>query len=523
MFSPSRAVTLRQSVALVWRTLRSMRTALVLLGMLAGAAVIGSLIPQVPNSEPRVVSYLRDHRFFGDLFLRIGFFDVFGSWWFRLIAVLLFTSLVMCLLPRTRAALRAARQRPLHAREIDSFPQYAVRNVSADPEIAIERSRKALRRKRFRVDRSGFALAAEKGSLRELGSLLFHWSLLVILVGAVYGKGTGYSGYAVVVEGQTFTDAAANYDQDIRYGSFFSGHFTGAQIKLTDFSASFDASATATGFVSHVDLLNPDGAFARTADVSINHPANFDGLRIFQFAFGWAPVVEVRQGGRVLYSGPVLTTTTPDPPPKGVPQLALPWQGVVKLPSAQPVPVGIQLELWPDTAAFIRFQQTGVPQVMTRANAPFIQFQVWSGPLIDPSIRSLDTSPMDKGAASVVGQGQVVDLTTGRCVGTGNACEPDAGDHPTISFPSLRQYSVFLITRDPGVPIVLLGAILILLGLLPALYTSRRKVWIRAEPSAEGTTLRVGGFALQRKMQFEEEFAKLVADLEDEQRREVRV
>ena len=131
MSSPSRAITLRQSVALVWRTLRSMRTALVLLGMLAGASVIGSLIPQVPNSEPRVVSYLRDHPFFGDLFLRIGFFDVFGSWWFRMIAALLFASLVMCLLPRTRFAVRAVRQRPLHAREIDAFPQYAVRNVSA--------------------------------------------------------------------------------------------------------------------------------------------------------------------------------------------------------------------------------------------------------------------------------------------------------------------------------------------------------------------------------------------------------
>src|SRR5262249_19543599 len=100
---------------------------------------------------------------------------------------------------------------------------------------------------------------------------------------------------------------------------------------------------------------------------------------------------------------------------------------------------------------------------------------------------------------------------------------PHAADHLTISFPSLRQYSVLLITRDAGVPIVLLGAILILLGLLPALYTSRRKVWVRAEPSAEGTTLSVGGFALQRKTQFEEEFAKLVTDLEDAPRPEVRV
>ena len=46
--------------------------------------------------------------------------------------------------------------------------------------------------------------------------------------------------------------------------------------------------------------------------------------------------------------------------------------------------------------------------------------------------------------------------------------------------------------------------------MLPALYTSRRKVWVRAEREGAETVLKVGGFALQRRSQFEEEFAKLV-------------
>ncbi len=64
--------------------------------------------------------------------------------------------------------------------------------------------------------------------------------------------------------------------------------------------------------------------------------------------------------------------------------------------------------------------------------------------------------------------------------------------------------------RDPGVPLVLAAAILILVGLLPALYSSRRKVWVRADPDGDGAVLRVGGLAMQRKPQFEEEFARLV-------------
>ncbi len=84
-----------------------------------------------------------------------------------------------------------------------------------------------------------------------------------------------------------------------------------------------------------------------------------------------------------------------------------------------------------------------------------------------------------------------------------------------MSFPELRQYSVFQVSRDAGVPMVLLAAILILVGLLPALYTSRRKVWVRAEPAGDGSVLKVGGFALQRKPQFEEEFAKLLQAMTD--------
>src|SRR5712691_891358 len=119
MASTAQKMTLQQSVALVWRTLRSMRTALILLFMLALAAVAGSLVPQLPNSPQRVVQYLSSHPLVGSIYGRLGLFDVFGSWWFTLITALLFVSLIACLIPRTRAAIRSVRQRPLQAREID--------------------------------------------------------------------------------------------------------------------------------------------------------------------------------------------------------------------------------------------------------------------------------------------------------------------------------------------------------------------------------------------------------------------
>jgi len=503
-------VTLPRSVALVWRTLRSMRTALILLLLLALAAVAGSLIPQYPNSPDRVVQYRAAHELLGTFLDRAGLFDVFGSWWFVLITVLLFVSLVACLVPRTRATLRALRSRPVQAREIDAFRHYAERSVAGAPDVAIESSRRVLRRRFYRVarDPDRVALAAEKGVLRETGSLLFHWAFILILAGVIYGKGTGFSGYAVVVEGSTWVDAAANYDGQIRTGRFFDGDFTGTGLRLRGFESLYRQTGQPMDFVSHVDLLNPDGTLARRQDIRVNHPAEIDGIRIYQINFGWAPRVAVSDADGVAFDDTVVMDR--DPAPEGIPDFAMPWRGVIKLPGAGPNgrDRAIELELWPDSRALFSLLQGQAPQAMLGEFEPVIRYTVWDGRLTELSTNRLDTSLMKRTATGIVGADSTVDLMTGE--------QPDPGDTgtgPTMTFPELRQYSVFQVSRDAGVPIVLLAAILILVGLLPALYTSRRKVWVRAEPAGEGSVLKVGGFALQRRPQFEDEFARLLGSM----------
>jgi cytochrome c biogenesis protein len=501
-------LSIRQSFALVWRTLRSMRTALVLLLMLALASVAGSLIPQEPNTPERVAQYQVAHPLVSQIYSAFGFFNVFGSWWFTLITFLLFTSLVACLLPRTRAVFRAMRQRPVHAREIDSFRHYEERTVNAEPDEAITRSRAVLRRRFFRVARAPDrpALAAEKGLLREAGSLVFHWAFILVLVGVIVGKGTGYSGRIAVIEGQTWVDAGANYDGQVRTGRYFTGNYSGTGINLESFQDTYRQSGQPMDFVSRVDLLDRNGAPIRSQDIRVNHPAQVGDLRIFQFDWGWAPVVQVRQDGKVIASDPILFVR--QPAPDGVPQLAMPWVGILKLPSIRPQ-AGLKLELWPDSRGFLAMTQ-GQPVPMLQAFDPFIRFSVYRGALTDPSQRTLDTTGMKVTAEGIVGAGQTVDLNTGRSATPRSSL--------TVSFPELRKYSVFQVTRDSGVPTVVVAAILILLGLLPALYTSRRKVWVQAVPveaisGERGSVLKIGGFAIQRRRQFGEEFADLVEAL----------
>ena len=505
-------MTLRQSVALVWRTLRSMRTALILLLMLALAAVAGSLIPQQPNSPERVAQYLTDHEIFGSFLQRAGLFDVFGSWWFALITVLLFVSLVACLIPRTRALVRTLRSRPVQAREIDAFRHYEEVTVAALPAATIAASRRVLRRRAYRVavDPDRPALAAEKGVLREAGSLMFHWAFILILAGVIYGKGTGFSGYAVVVEGDTWIDAVANYDGQIRTGRFFGGDFTGTGLRLREFESDFRRSGQPMDFVSRVDLLNPDGSMLRSQDIRVNHPADVNGIRFYQINFGWAPRVVIEDAGGIAFDDTVVMDR--DPAPDGVVEFAMPWRGVVKLPGDGPggdsPDRAIELELWPDSRALFALLDDQEPQAMLTPFSPIIRYTVYDGELTELATNRLDTSFMRETGSGLMGADWTVDLETGTQLDAG-----DRGSGATMSFPELRQYSVFQVSRDAGVPLVLLAAILILVGLLPALYTSRRKVWVRADPGGEGSVLKVGGFALQRKPQFEDEFSKLMGAL----------
>src|SRR4029078_9347856 len=106
MSQQTHSLTLRQSLALVWRPLRSMRTALILLLFLAAAAIAGSLVPQSNVSPLRVESMFRDHPLRARIYDALGLFNVFGSVWFTLIYSLLLLSLGACLFPRTRALIR---------------------------------------------------------------------------------------------------------------------------------------------------------------------------------------------------------------------------------------------------------------------------------------------------------------------------------------------------------------------------------------------------------------------------------
>jgi cytochrome c biogenesis protein ResB len=205
-------------------------------------------------------------------------------------------------------------------------------------------------------------------------------------------------------------------------------------------------------------------------------------------------VIEVTHDGEPIASGPVVCEQ--DRAPEGTSQLQLPWNCVVKLPTLRPQ-VAIAFTLWPDIRGLTSLLETGTSMPMLVKYDPLMTYVAYRGDLrTDGPTRTneLDTSLLERWKDGAIGAGETKAL----------------GEGLDVTFADLRNYTVLEVKRDRGLGWLLLAAILILVGLLPALYTSRRKVWVSAEAHGDGSVVRVGGFALQRREQFEEEFARLV-------------
>jgi cytochrome c biogenesis protein len=289
-----------------WRQLTSMRTALFLLMLLAIAAIPGSLVPQRSQNPLRVQEFYAAHKQLAPLLDKLRLFDVFGSPWFAAIYLLLFISLVGCVLPRTFVHGKAMRARPpATPSNLSRLEHYTTWTTPASGESALANSRTALKKRRFRLYEQPGSISAEKGFLRETGNLIFHLSLLLLLVAMALGALQGVKGEAIVVEGETFFDSATSYD-NLTPGRFFdTSQLPPFSIRVNQFIPSFDL-ATGMPLDYTLKVTVTASGKQREAIIKVNHPLEFGSTNVYLQAHGYAPLVTVKDGaGNIVLKGPV--------------------------------------------------------------------------------------------------------------------------------------------------------------------------------------------------------------------------
>ncbi|NLG56476.1 MAG: cytochrome c biogenesis protein ResB, partial [Rhodococcus sp.] len=279
-----------------WRGLTSMRTALMLLFLLAVAAIPGALLPQRNLNVGKVDEYIAARPTLGPWMDRLELFDVFGSFWFTAIYVLLFVSLVGCIVPRCIEHYRALRTRPVQApRNLARLPHHrSLDVVGQDPEAIAQQIRGGL--KGWRVEtRTGGArsrdgeitVSAEKGYLREAGNLVFHLSLVGLLVAVALGKLFGYEGNRVIIangEESFCTSSPAVFDSFIAGNVIDGTDLAPMCIRVDDFYADYLDTGQAEMFTSNIRYQAGEDLLSNTwreARLRVNHPLRVDSDRVY--------------------------------------------------------------------------------------------------------------------------------------------------------------------------------------------------------------------------------------------------
>jgi cytochrome c biogenesis protein len=496
----------------VWRQLTSMRIALVLLVLLALGSVPGSMLPQQGNNPAGVQQYFTAHPALAPWLNHLGLFNVFGAPWFAAIYLLLFASLVGCVVPRTFRLAGSARTLPPRApRHLARLPRSAEYATALPPGDAVEVAARVLSGHGFRLRRPvkpadpadpadvGHWVSAEKGYLREAGNLLFHLALLGVLVSVALGGLFGYKADRLLVQGQTFADTASALDE------FYPGRFVTAAdlgpftITLNKFDASYISSGQQRGqpsaFDAGISYTEQPGGPARTGDLEVNRPLSVDGAKVYLIGHGYAPEFRVTDArGHVVYN-------------EATPFISGPSgnflsQGVVKVPDTQPEQLGFTGVFVP-TAVDVGGT---LESVFPAADNPVVSLIAYAGNLgvntgAPQSVYQLDTSGMQRLTANpqVLLPGQSLKLPGGR---------------GTITFVGVRQWVSLAITHDPGQLPALICGIAALGGLLLSFMIRRRRVFVRARAGEHGTAVQIGGLArTDASGGFEAEFAALAAEL----------
>ena len=441
----------------LWATFTSMRLALALMLGLALLALIGSLLVQAPaglaSDADAYNAWLQGlkptYGGFVTVFDKLGFFAVFQSIWFRLLAVGLTTSILACSAKRLPGLWKSA----VHPRTqmADSFYASAPFSVTvetvAQPAAALDITRRVFRSHRFRtvVDTStdGTHLYVDQFRWSPFGTVIAHLSVVVILVGAMVGSMFGFrnSEFAVAV-GSTV---------DVGGG-------TGLALMARSFSDSYYQNGAPSDYASDL-VLYRDGTEVASQTVRVNQPLSYDGVSFYQSFFGPAAVMQVTDAaGAVKYQGGVPLLWSSDDSTRRIGQFALDDAGLT---------------------VFVVGAASGRIDPTIRAGQ--MQLEIY---------RAGEQQPF---AIEVLSQGAPIAI----------------GDLQ-YTFQREQQFTGLIVARDPGQIFVWIGALALVGGLFLVFMFPNRRVWIALkERSGGGTEIHLGATA-RHDAAFAPEFNRVI-------------
>lgn len=437
--------------ASLWRFLASIRLTVVLLSLLALTSVVGTIIPQGGESG----DYIRK---FGEVGYRLLYVfdlsDMYHSWWFRSLILLLTGNIVVCTWKRLPSVWKTLRSNKITVtRKAGNTSDFEVPRNPEDLKTEYETYiSNRFRRCHTAPFENGFRIVAEKGRWARLGVVGVHLSIVILLAGALIGSLFGFDGYVNIAEGE-----GTNHIRLKNSGASVSLDF---EIFCEDFNVTFYKTGAPREYRSRLHILE-DGQTVMKKDIIVNDPLRYKGINLFQSSYGTLPPKELTLSFTHRDSGDVIRHN---------------------------IAVGQQVKIsGTDDTFYLReirnnFRMRGrdvgetVIGVLKRGDGK-------SAEIILP-MRFPTYDKMRKGEWIIA-----------------------AEDHEHSYYTGLQ------VTRDPGVPLVYAGFVLLIVGCYVAFFMSHQKIAVEVVKSAHSSTVRVYGSARRQPVGFENKIQTIADEL----------
>ncbi len=466
----------------IWNFFASVKLAVVILITLALTSIIGTIVEQ--RAEPATNIALLA-KFFGDstaptvynIFVKLGFMDMYHSWWFITILILFCLNLTVCSLERFPKTLRLIKTplKPLRENVIKTLPIKKELRIKTNLKTAKDEILNSLTASKYHVfeatEEGSVQLYSQKGKYTRLGLYIVHLSILLIFVGAIIGARFGFDGFLPLAEGESSDVAYMNGGKTIPLG------FT---IKCNWYNTEYyKGSETPQEFQSELVIVD-GGREVLKKVIEVNSPLKYKGITFYQASYGMIPdaigefILKVTPNGRkekTIHLQFRETFEIPDTNIKGT---------IVDFSPA--------LGRDPLTGKLITYTETMV------------------NPAVKIKFNKIGSSESEMNRWNFTG------WILKRLPET--SFLPDGHRIEFIDYWGV-EYTGLQVSRDPGVGIIYFAFIIMTLGLYAALFMSHKKIWIRLTPDTSGeknsVRITLGGSASKNRLALEREIEKILS------------